>query len=377
MILYIGRIWRCQPATWPHEVIYEAVAYLVGAPSVWAVQTLVARLEEAEGVACEIEVYKSNCVELQNAIDDDKKEVTGLKEKLWTLSKASKDKEAKIDELKESLARAKRVLCVQRQGRSRSEHNLKASTETIASLREQIEKLETQAATARDEKLKANKKVRRLSSMLQSASDNKINPVAVKTEEETRTGEELQQRIGVQDKTITGLASQNSKLRSELRVARDKMAKNDNNKEGDCGRCNDFVSKIEKLDSSLSREKKDLSTTRSKLQRCKKKTLELEQQISDLRREIENREATTADGGGNDSLQAEISALREKNESLLLAMKDNNFDNLKLLKAENFQLKKENERLLRVDHLSLFETIEEMKIRYNEAVRQLNQLSQR
>ena len=340
-------------------------------------QTLVARLEEAEGVACEIEVYKSSCVELQNAIVDGKKEVTGLKEKLWTLSKASKDKEAKIDELKESLARAKRVLCVQRQGRSRSEHNLKASTETIASLREQIEKLETQAATARDEKLKANKKVRRLSSMLQSASDNTIDPVAVKTEEETRTGEELQQRIGVQDKTIAGLASQNSKLRSELRVARDKMAKKDNNKEGDCGRCNDFVSKIEKLDSSLSREKKDLSTTRSKLQRCKKKTLELEQQISDLRREIENREATTADGGANDSLQAEISALREKNESLLLAMKDNNFDNLKLLKAENFQLKKENERLLRVDHLSLFETIEEMKIRYNEAVRQLNQLSQR
>ncbi len=137
---------------------------------------------------------------------------------------------------------------------------------------------------------------------------------------------------------------------------------------------------MEQLDTSFAkekREKKDLKTTRSKLQRCKQKTLELEQQITELQRQIDSREAIAADGGANDSLQAEISALREKNESLLLAMKDNNFDNLNHLRAENFQLKKENERLLRVDHLSLFEEIEEMKIRYNEAVRQLNQLSQR
>ncbi len=337
------------------------------------IQTLVGRLEEAEGDACEIEVYKSSCIELQKAIDDGKKDVTGLKEKLRTLSKASKDKEAKIDELKESLVRAKRVSCVQRQGRSRSEHNLKASTEAIASLHQQIEKLETQATAARDEKLKANKKIRRLSSMLQSASDNKTDPA--KTEEEmARTEEEMQQRISVQNKTIAGLASQNSKLRSELRVARDKMAKKDENKEKDCTRCNDLVSKMEQLDSSLAKEKKDFKLRMSKY---KKKTQDLELQISDLQKELESREATAAGGGANDSLQAEISALREKNESLLLAMKDNNFDNLKNLRAENFQLKKENERLLRVDHLSLFEEIEEMKIRYNEAVRQLNQLSQR
>uniref|UniRef100_A0A7S2VHY6 Uncharacterized protein n=1 Tax=Skeletonema marinoi TaxID=267567 RepID=A0A7S2VHY6_9STRA len=333
------------------------------------IQTLVARLEEAEGVACEIEVYKSSCVELQNAIDDGKKEVTSLKEKLRKVSKASKDNEANIEELTESLVRAKRVLSVQRQGRSRSEHNLKTSTETIASLHQQIEKLEAQAAAARDEKLKANKKVRRLSSMLQSTNDNKLNEAAVKSAEESRTAEEMQQRIDVQDKTIAGLASQNSKLRSEL--ARAKMAIKDADKEGDCTRCNDFESKMKQLDRSLSKEKKDLSTTRSKLERCKKKSLSLEQQISDLRVEIENREATN--GGADDSLQAEISSLREKNESLLLAMKDNNFDALKQLRAENFQLKKENERLLRVDHLGLFEEIEEMKIRYNEAVRQLNQ----
>ena len=30
---------------------------------------VVAHLEEAEGVACEIEVYKSSCIELKNAVD--------------------------------------------------------------------------------------------------------------------------------------------------------------------------------------------------------------------------------------------------------------------------------------------------------------------
>ena len=39
------------------------------------IQTLVARLEEAEGVACEIEVYKSSCIELKNAVDDGKKDI--------------------------------------------------------------------------------------------------------------------------------------------------------------------------------------------------------------------------------------------------------------------------------------------------------------
>jgi chromosome segregation ATPase len=341
------------------------------------IQTLVARLEEAEGVECEIEMYKSSCIELNNAVDDGKKEVAGLKEKLRRVSKASKDNEAKIEELKESLIRAKRVLSVQRQGRSRSEHNLKTSTDTIASLKEQIEKMETQIDRARDEKLKANNKVRRLSSMLQTAttstSDNKIDEEAVKS------AEEQQKRIDVQNKTIAGLASQNSKLRSELARAKMAKTKQDADKEEECTQCKNLESKVTLLEQSLSKEKKDLSTTQSKLERCKKKALSLEQQIADLHAEVGKRGAAEANDVANDSLQAEISALREKNESLLLAMKDNNFDTLKLLRAENFQLKKENERLLKVDHdhLSLIERIEELTIRYNDAVMQLNQLSMR
>ena len=341
------------------------------------IQTLVGRLEDAEGVACEVEVYKGSCVELQNAVDDGKKDVTGLKEKLRRLSKASKDKDTTIAELKESLMRAKRVLSVQRQGRFRSEHNLKTSSETIASLHQQIEKLETEAATAREEKLNATKQVRRLSSMLRSTNDNKSDSVRVKSAEGKQSQEKMQQRIDVQDKTIAGLASQNSKLRSQLAQAKKKMSIKDAKKEEDCSRCNDLESKIKQLDQSLSKEKKDLSTTRSKLERCKKKALSFEQQISDLRVEMENKEAAAINEGATDSLQAEIIALREKNQSLLQAMEDNNFDNLHKLKAENLTLVKENERLLRVDHLALFEEIEEMKIRYNEAVRQLNQLSQR
>jgi len=339
------------------------------------IQTLVARLEEAEGVACEIEVYKSSCIELKNAVDDGKKDIAGLKEKLRRVSKDAKEKEAKIDELKESLIRAKRVLSVQRQGRSRSEHNLRTSTDTITSLKEQIEKMETQRDRARDEKLKANNKVRRLSSMLQTAarstSDNNINEEAAKI-----SAEEKQKRIDVQNNTIKGLASQNSKLRSEL--ARVKMAaKKDADKEKECAQCKNFESKVTSLEQSLSREKKDLLTTQSKLERCKKNAHSLEQQIAHLMADLEKKCAAEAKDVANDYLQAEISALREKNESLLLAMKDNNFDTLKLLRAENFQLRKENERLLKVDHLGLIERVEEMTYRYNVAVMQLNQLSMR
>jgi hypothetical protein len=107
----------------------------------------------------------------------------------------------------------------------------------------------------------------------------------------------------------------------------------------------------------------------------------LEQQIADLRADNEKRDADTNYTSTNESLKQEISALNKKNESLLLVMKqienDNNFDTLKLLRAENFQLKKENERLMKVDHLKLFEEIEGLKYRYNEAVMQLNQLATR
>ena len=45
---------------------------------------------------------------------------------------------------------------------------------------------------------------------------------------------------------------------------------------------------------------------------------------------------------------------------------------VKMLRAENFQLRKENDRLLKVDHLKLFEEIETLKYKYNEAVGKLN-----
>ena len=44
-------------------------------------------------------------------------------------------------------------------------------------------------------------------------------------------------------------------------------------------------------------------------------------------------------------------------------------------KAENDVLKKEIERLARIDHLDLFEEIEDLKYKYNEAVRQINNMT--
>ena len=332
------------------------------------IKTLVSKLEEAEGISCEIEVYKSSCIELRNAVDDGKKAVTALKEKLRKLSKTSKEKQNKINELKESLMKTKGALTAQRQERSRSDHNLKTSTEKISDLKIQVSKLEIQAVEARDEKLKANKKIRRLSSMLQSKNKLNIDEEAVKS-----VGE-LQQRIAVQDKTISSMASQSSKLRSEL--ARAKKAIKDHKKEEECIRCMDLEKKLKVVDQLLLKEKKELDQTHSKLEKFKKKASTLQQQVSKLQEEISN--AADNQNVENDCcLQAEISSLREKNESLLLAMKENKFDTLNQLKAENFQLRKENDRLLKVDHLGLFEEIESLKYKYNEAVMQINQISLR
>jgi len=50
-------------------------------------------------------------------------------------------------------------------------------------------------------------------------------------------------------------------------------------------------------------------------------------------------------------------------------------DQIGQLKSENDRLKKENERLSQIDHLDFFEEIEDLKYKYNDAVRQINQLT--
>jgi phage shock protein A len=283
------------------------------------------------------------------------------------------EKDTKIAELEESLLRAKRVLSVSRQGRSRSESNLKSSTDLISSLKEQIGKMETQITDLKQEKLKANTKVRRMSSklgMLQSAGRNNSKPDT----EAMKDAEDKQKRIDVQNKTIAGLASQNSKLRSELAKAK-KDAEKDKEKQS-CTECSNRDSQIAQLKQANASEKKVALSSQSKLERCKKKAAALEKQIADLRAEQEKRDADANCASATDTVQQELADLREKNESLILAMKrmesDKTYDAVKMLRAENFQLRKENDRLLKVDHLKLFEEIENLKYKYNEAVGKLN-----
>ena len=45
------------------------------------------------------------------------------------------------------------------------------------------------------------------------------------------------------------------------------------------------------------------------------------------------------------------------------------------VKTENEALKRENERLSHIDHLDLFEEIEDLKYKYNDAVSQINNLT--
>jgi hypothetical protein len=208
--------------------------------------------------------------------------------------------------------------------------------------------------------------------MLQSAGRNNSKPDT----ETMKDAEDKQKRIDVQNKTIAGLASQNSKLRSELAKAK-KDAEKDKEKQS-CTECSNRDSQIAQLKQAAANEKKIVLSSQSKLERCKKKAAALEKQIADLRVgvEQEKRDADANCASATDTVQQELADLREKNESLILAMKgmesDKTYDAVKMLRAENFQLRKENDRLLKVDHLKLFEEIENLKYKYNEAVGKLN-----
>ena len=125
------------------------------------IQTLVSRLSEAESSVDAIAAYQQECEKAQKLLDNSKKEVHSLKGKLSALTKDRTEKESKIKELEDSIVRTKRVLSVTRQGRARSEQNLKASNEEVTSLKELIEKKEAQINVLKNEKVEAqNAKVR-------------------------------------------------------------------------------------------------------------------------------------------------------------------------------------------------------------------------
>ena len=276
-------------------------------------------------------------------LDKGKNQVSSLKGKLALLSKEMAGKEEKIRELQESQLRAKRLHCVTRQGRARSEQNSKEANESISKLKgellkkdQQINSIKKEKVEAQNEKLKLTRKARLSAAKLKDMTEDQTR------KESSKTVEELEKRVNVLNNTVTGLATQNSKLRGELAslkfakkateedaAAAQQMARprTVHKERPPSSRCLSLEMKVAELKKSLSAEKTRIQT--------------LEQALQSATREPKNES-----GGGIIELQQQILTLTRENKDLKLRTAAANGSNL--LKAENDALKRENERLSQI-----------------------------
>ena len=277
-------------------------------------------------------------------MDKGKNQVSSLKGKLALLSKELAGKEEKIRELQESQLRAKRLHCVTRQGRARSEQNAKEANESISKLKEellkkdqQINSMKKEKVEAQNEKLKLTRKARLSAAKLKDVTEDQNR------KESSKTVEELEKRVNVLNNTVTGLATQNSKLRGELaslkfakkateedEAAAQRMARprTVHKERPPSSRSLSLEMKVAELKKSLSAEKKRIQT--------------LEQALQSATRELKSESG----GGSIELLQQQILTLTRENKDLKLRTAAANGSNL--LKAENDALKRENERLSQI-----------------------------
>jgi len=355
------------------------------------ISTLVSQLNEAESAANGIAEMKTS----------HEKEVKSLKTKLSSLSKEKTFNESKIKELNDTVARTKRVLSVTKQGRSRSEQNLKTANEETEALKLQLSKVDEQMnalrkdkTDAQNEKLQATRRARLSLTKLKDLTDS--------TKGNAKSTEELEKRVMVLNKTVQGLASTNSKLRGELaahkmknrveddevlQVPQQQMIRPSFSRErpdSTNSRANALESQVQRLHRSLAQEKKLALDSSAMLDRYQKRINSLERALRDSPTTVESESIQQPNDTPKDkALQEQVSTLTDENENLKQRIKDlastsadtNIGTQLRKLKEENATLKKENERLSQVDHLDFFEEIEDLKYKYNEAVRQINQLT--
>ncbi|KAL7553833.1 hypothetical protein ACHAWF_017167 [Thalassiosira exigua] len=350
------------------------------------ISTLCGRLTEAESAANGIEAYQQKSDEIQGLLENNKKEVISLKRKLSTCQKEQSENKSKIKELKESTARTKRILSVTRQGRARGEQNLKASNEEVVLLKDKLEKLEAQLSTLKREKVDAQNAKLKLSRKL-SRHEGKLKDLTDEhnRKENSKTVEELEQRVDVLNKTVSGLASQNSKLRGELAAL--KLLKKKAEEEGAAAsivakrpmtsrvsvarerpmssRSKSLEEQVKSLQKLLSDEKRHTTESSSVLDRYQKRVHALEQALASA-----TSETNAHDNKLNDSdrkrLEKELVSLTDENRAVKHKIEHMKTDakldaQIKKLKSDNQELRRENERLSQIDHLDFFEEIEDLK----------------
>ena len=251
--------------------------------------------------------------------------------------------------------------------RARSEQNLKAANNEILSLKEQLDKTSVQITAlkkdkidAQNEKLQATKRARLSATKLKDLTDE------CNRKENPNTVEELEKRVNVLNKTVSGLASTNSKLRGEL--ASIKLKNKDDDTAADARnsysrerpststslRAKTLETKVQSLQNSLKIEKKHAAESSTMLDRYQKRITNLERALRSSPTPIDNGKETERADADSSHLQDKILSLENANKDLQQRLKDINSSDgdvgtrLRQLKAENDSLKKENERLSKI-----------------------------
>jgi hypothetical protein len=351
------------------------------------ISTLVSRASEADIAMKGMAAYQQRCSEMTDAFLNEKAQQIGIEVA-----------DARIKDLLAMDVRSKSILNVARQGRARSEDVVKARNEEIASLKKAVEdmtaqmnNLKAEKIAATNEKLKMSQKVRESTLKLKGFTEN----------ENCKTVDELTTRIEVLNRTVSGLAAQNSSLRIELAEAKQKMKVESETTAATTTaattrssisreRSQALEEKVKSLEKSLAEEKRRYSATTdnsSFLERYQKRIVELETVLEQQQQSTTGRK-NSSDSSNDDSqrvllaeqvlsLKSENKSLQQKIEEMNSRIKDHSIEAqlLTKLKAENDVLRKENERLSRIDHLDLFEEIEDLKCKYNDAICQINNLT--
>ena len=245
--------------------------------------------------------------------------------------------------------------------RARSEQNLKKANDEILSLKEQLNMTSVQITALKKDKIDAqNEKLQATKRARLSATKLKDLTVQCNRKENPNTVEELEKRVNVLNKTVSGLASTNSKLRGELASIKLKNkdddtadARNSSSRDSTSLRARSLETQVKSLQNSLKIEKKHAAESSTMLDRYQKRITNLERALRSSPTPTDNgKETERAGADSSQQLQDKILSLENANKDLQQRLKDINSSDgkaqLRQLKAENDSLKKENERLSKI-----------------------------
>ena len=245
--------------------------------------------------------------------------------------------------------------------RARSEQNLKKANDEILSLKEQLDKTSVQITALKKDKIDAqNEKLQATKRARLSATKLKDLTVQCNRKENPNTVEELEKRVNVLNKTVSGLASTNSKLRGELASIKLKNkdddtadARNSSSRDSTSLQARSLETQVKSLQNSLKIEKKHAAESSTMLDRYQKRITNLERALRSSPTPTDNgKETERAGADSSQQLQDKILSLENANKDLQQRLKDINSSDgkaqLRQLKAENDSLKKENERLSKI-----------------------------